>query len=133
MNEAPLAGAGFDRSLRLTRPKDFSNVFADARRQAARGVTVLFRENASGKPRIGFAIAKRQVRRAHERNRIRRIGRESFRHRVAGLPSVDMIVLVRADVLKLDGAELRRVFDRILDRVREQCTQTASRNPDQPV
>lgn len=48
---------------------------------------------ASGEPRLGLAITKACARRAIDRNRIKRIARESFRLEASNLPSVDLIVL----------------------------------------
>jgi|TARA_B100000315_G_scaffold249896_1_gene281826 ribonuclease P protein component len=45
--------------------------------------------------RLGLVVAKRDIRRANERNQVKRIVREAFRHKRDELPALDVIVLVR--------------------------------------
>ena len=51
--------------------------------------------NPDGQSRLGLAIAKRVLPRAVDRNRVKRLVRESFRHRRQDLPAVDVIVHIR--------------------------------------
>lgn len=74
---------------------DFDNVFKSGQRSADRYFTILFQANTLNHARLGFAISKQKVRLAVGRNRLRRLVRESFRKRAAGLPPVDMVVLAR--------------------------------------
>ncbi len=41
---------------------------------------------------MGMAISKKVLRRAVDRNRVKRLMRESFRHNAARLPSVDIVL-----------------------------------------
>ncbi len=62
--------------------------------------------NDEGFPRLGMAIAKKALRRAHDRNRIRRLVRESFRAHQSSLPFVDIVIMCRTEVLNMSNAEL---------------------------
>lgn len=64
------------------------------------------RTSDRGEARLGLAIAKKQVRRAVDRNRIKRIVRESFRHHQQQLASVDYVVMARRDTAAASNAEL---------------------------
>jgi ribonuclease P protein component len=47
--------------------------------------------------RLGLVVGKRALPRAHERNRARRVLRETFRRRRASLPAMDIVVQVTGD------------------------------------
>lgn len=64
------------------------------------------RINDSGEARLGLAIAKKQVRRAVDRNRIKRVVRESFRHHRLELASMDCVVMARRDTSAAANEEL---------------------------
>ena len=60
-------------------------------------------ENQVGKGRIAIAVPKRILKSAVDRNRVKRVIRETFRqHPVRGLP-VDMLVTLRSDVQVVPG------------------------------
>lgn len=82
-------------NYRLTAKAEFDRVFKRSRRSADKLFTVLYCGNELGYPRLGLAIAKRNVRLAVQRNRLKRLIRESFRAARPGLDSVDIVVLAR--------------------------------------
>lgn len=86
-------GFGFPKSARLLSPRDFQRVFKGANRSADRFFTVLFRNNGTGLARLGLAISKKQLKRAVDRNRVKRLVRESFRSHRGALGGVDVVVL----------------------------------------
>ena len=98
--------AKFRRAMRMNRPGDFSRVFRQATRTGGGGLTVLTVENAVGHPRLGLAIAKKHLKLASERNRLKRIIRESFRQQQALLPNVDIVVLSRPGINLNDSARI---------------------------
>ncbi|MCT9846962.1 ribonuclease P protein component, partial [Leclercia adecarboxylata ATCC 23216 = NBRC 102595] len=65
--------------------------------------TILCRQNSLGHPRIGINVAKINVKRAHERNRIKRLTRESIRLRQHELPSMDFVVVAKKGVADIDN------------------------------
>ena len=85
----------FSRNSRLLKPAEFQRVFADARRSADRYFTVLYRDNDTAAPRIGFAVAKKKIPSAVARNRVRRLARESFRVEGRTLGGIDIIILAQ--------------------------------------
>lgn len=103
--------ASFTRDLRLTKAEHFSRVFAGSRRFSNRYITVLACLNNLEHPRLGFAISKKCAKRAVDRNRLKRIIREAFRHSTATLPTVDMVVMCRPTMLELDNAAVRKQIE----------------------
>jgi len=113
---------GFPRSRRLLRPAEFQRIFKGADwRVAGAAFTLLAVANSLGHPRLGIAVSKRQVRRAVERNRIRRQLRESFRLHQHQLGGVDIVVLSRAGIDTLSTQELRSAIDRSWDELAKRC------------
>jgi ribonuclease P protein component len=96
----------FGKRQRLLNGADFKRVFSRAERSSDRYFTVLMRLNDAGEARLGLAIAKKQVRRAVDRNRIKRVVRESFRHHQQELASMDCVVMARRDTSAAANEEL---------------------------
>lgn len=110
--------AAFPQSLRLRDQKAFRRVFEAPKRFPGAGLTVLARSGLSSFPRLGLAISKRCASRAVDRNRIKRIIRESFRLRASDLPKVDIVVLCGKDARFLPPDDLRHTLDAAWDRIR---------------
>ncbi|MEW5838810.1 MAG: ribonuclease P protein component [Pseudomonadota bacterium] len=116
-----MSAFGFDKGARLLRPAEFKNVFDDPVRFSRHGVIVLARKTQNPTGRLGLAVAKKHVRRAHERNRIKRLARETFRlHPVRGC-ALDCVVMVRGGADKASNEELRRALNAAWSRFFERC------------
>lgn len=89
-------------------PGHFNNVFQKKPfRAASRQLTLLAVPNQLGHPRLGFAIAKKCVKKACGRNTIKRVIREQFRLEQHQLPAIDIIVLGRGGLDALEREEIR--------------------------
>lgn len=109
--------APFPKRLRLSGKAEFQRVFADPRRSSDRYFTVLACRNEQPYPRLGLAIAKRQVRLSVSRNRIKRIIRECFRRHQCDLPALDLVVMGRSAVSDTHNARLFQSLERHWRRV----------------
>ena len=96
----------FNRKLKLLNAEHYKNVFSKSQRFGNKSFTVLARENNLGHSRLGLAISKKCAKRAVDRNRIKRIFRESFRLHQHTLPNVDIIAMCKPSVLQLDKQEM---------------------------
>ena len=97
----------FDKTVRLLASNDYSPVFADAHfRMSSAEFLVLASNTRGAKARLGIVVAKKQVRLATERNRLKRVIRESFRHHQHELPKFDIVVLVRSKAASRDNKNL---------------------------
>lgn len=115
--------AGFPRSARLLRPAEFRRVFScrsvRQNRMFRIHVAPPVQIAASAEPghvasaRIGLAIARRAVRHAHDRNRIKRIVRETFRNRRDRIQPGDYVVTANAAAAAASPAELRTALDHL--------------------
>lgn len=99
--ERPLNG--FPKHRRLLTSSDFDQVFKQVAVKAGTGELFLLASPSSSDhaPRLGFIIARKQVKRAVDRNRIKRIVREEFRTLGAGYPDLDIIVMARRGAQQL--------------------------------
>jgi len=97
----------FPATKRLRKGAEFGRVFAEPLRSADRYFTVLARANAVGNARLGLTISRRAAKRAVDRNRLKRVARETFRLEPE-LPPCDFVVLAKAPAATASGAELRR-------------------------
>ncbi len=88
----------FPRKNRLLKAADFSRVFRQPKKSADECFTILWRKNDLDYARLGLAISKKNVRRAVDRNRLKRLIRESFRHKISRLPSVDIVIMSRRQI-----------------------------------
>jgi ribonuclease P protein component len=106
---------------RLRRKSDFEAAYARGRRFGNGFFAVIAYSNDIGGPRIGLAVAARTAGGSVERNRIRRIIRESFRLHQHELPAVDLVVSARARVRDASGPELHASLAALWKKVAEQC------------
>ena len=58
--------------------------------------------------RLGIVVAKKKVRRAHERNRVKRLARESFRLNQQQLDVLDIVVMPKLGIEAVPNAELHQ-------------------------
>ncbi|HEX7080984.1 MAG TPA: ribonuclease P protein component [Gammaproteobacteria bacterium] len=107
---------GLPSQRRLHGSKEFGRVFADPVRSSDRLFTVLARPNEVGAARLGLAISRKAARRAVDRNRLKRIARESFRHQT-DLPAMDFVVLARPGAAAASSAALRASLDALFARI----------------
>lgn len=112
-----MRGARFGKAARLRHPQAFRRVFSDGRRYVDAHFVVIAAESTGDRARLGMAISRRRARRAIDRNRIKRLVRESFRQRSAKLPAVDIVVLARSGTSAQRNAVLFASLERHWDRV----------------
>lgn len=113
--------AGFSPDQRLHSAAEFGRVFAEPARSSDRFFTVLARSSGRTLARLGLTVSRRAARRAVDRNKLKRLARESFRHQRA-LPPWDFVVLARPGADKAERQALRASLDRHF----EQLTKAAA-------
>ena len=107
----------FPRELRLLTPEDYKTVFQQAHRAGSPYFTILARNNELPCPRLGLAVPKKQIKTAVQRNRFKRVARESFRYQQHQLPNKDFVVIVKKNAQNLSNNELFILFDKLWQRL----------------
>jgi ribonuclease P protein component len=111
-------GLGLPPAVRLRRAVDFA-ALRRARGQARnRYFRLRYGANAGVSARLGMAVSRRVATRAVERNRIKRLVRESFRHRRAQLPCVDILIIAQREAAYQPARVLREELAQLWPRVR---------------
>lgn len=100
--------ASYPRTCRLTRPSEFQRVFERGlhRRVQVQGLFARVRESSSSQARLGFALSKRSLKHAVDRNRVKRLTRDSFRLHREQLPAVDIVIITQSEVAQLNNAAI---------------------------
>jgi ribonuclease P protein component len=108
---------------RIKNPADFKRAF-DRKRSASNDAIIVYGvENGLEYCRLGLSVSKKRVRKAHDRNRVKRVLREAFRLAKAELPTgVDLVVVPRGGTVgfaevRVALPELARAVARRLGRV----------------
>ena len=97
---------GFPPSARLLRPEDYRRVFdTPAFKVSSAAFLLLAQHSDTSTSRVGIIVAKKHVRRAIRRNRIKRLIREQFRLNRPS-PNLDLVVLARSAADTMDNAQI---------------------------
>lgn len=98
----------FKRHQRLLKSREFKNAFDNTNfRFSTPILLVLATDNANSEPaKLGLVVAKKHLKLAVERNRFKRVARESFRHHQDQLTGLDLVVLVRPGAKKASKQEI---------------------------
>nr|WP_194956213.1 ribonuclease P protein component [Shewanella sp. BF02_Schw] len=94
-------------------PAQFKSVFSNPIKASSAEITLLAIPNSEQHPRLGLTVAKRFVKRANQRNRIKRVIRDSFRLHQQDIPDIDIVVLVRNGVMEMENAELHKLIEKL--------------------
>jgi ribonuclease P protein component len=105
--------ARFGKDKRLLNARDYGRVFEKPDvRVSHQHLLLLAKINNQTHHRLGLVIAKKHVRLAVERNRIKRVAREFFRSLPGDEPTLDVVLLARQGMSLLDNAELSSILQR---------------------
>jgi ribonuclease P protein component len=118
----------FGKDKRLLRAAEYREVFSGASvRTGNQSFLLIARENDCDQHRLGLAVAKKHVRHATQRNRIKRCAREVFRHLPNSLPALDVVFLTRPGMAGQNTAQLHQELDRQLHRLCRRASADADR------
>lgn len=114
----------FTPAQRLVQKSQFDTVYKQGCRIADAYFVILARPNEVGFPRLGLSVSARAVGCAVNRNRVKRIVRESFRLRQGLLPAIDIVVNARSAARDASKQMLADKLARRWQEVIKQCAQS---------
>ena len=92
LNSSNISGSRA-KKMRLDNSLDFSNCFLQGKRTSTHAFMIHYLENDLEYGRLGIRIAKKKIKKAVDRNRIKRIAREVFRN--SHFNGIDMVLVLR--------------------------------------
>ena len=103
------------KEYRVKKSQDFDNIIRKKQSFANRQFVIYYQENKLDHMRLGISVSKK-LGKAHERNRLKRYVRESFKTRKDFLKNYDIIVIVRPAAKELPFLEFGSSIDHVLKR-----------------
>ena len=111
----------FPPRLRLTKPAEYKKVFDKPVKSSDIYFTLLAIKNDFDHPRLGLAIAKKNIKKAVHRNAIKRAVRENFRIQQQSLGNIDIVVLARREAVDAPLELLRKSLEKHWLRLVSRC------------
>jgi len=117
---------GFPKELRLTRAAEYKAVFSKAKYKVSCRYLLIFAiDNTRAHSRIGVIVGKKNVAKAVQRNRIKRLLRTSFRLNQDLLGSVDIVILARHNLGSLNNNSITEktllLWQDLIDKVKNKA------------
>ena len=112
---------GFPPQLRLKKPAEYKKVFAKPVKSSDTYFTLLAIKNDFDHPRLGLAIAKKNIKKAVHRNVIKRAVRENFRIQQQSLGNIDIVVLAHREAVDAPLELLRKSLEKHWLRLVSRC------------
>lgn len=103
---ATIANKRFSNQLRLKKASEYQAIFKTGKKLTSPYFSIINKANQLSHSRLGIIVSKKSARKAVDRNRIKRIIRESFRLSYQFFPALDLIVVVYPSVMTIKNKQL---------------------------
>ena len=110
----------FPKSCRLLDARDYARVFSKPDFRVSNKYFLIlgcWTDIDSG--RLGVIVAKKNIARANQRNRIKRLIREVFRMRKAEFPRTDLVVMARKELQFLENRECQTHIHELMNEIEQ--------------
>jgi len=129
----------FGRASRLIRKSEFNAVFGGRNTRVSDGNFTILAVKRAEVPdfeaaqeipvaRLGLAISKKRAKRAVDRNRIKRVIRESFRTNVTTVSGFDIVVMNRDAAVSTSSSDLAGSLERLWHKLVVKARSNAARS-----
>ncbi|MCK5893343.1 MAG: ribonuclease P protein component [Endozoicomonadaceae bacterium] len=111
----------FSYEHKLSTSAEFKQVFDIADIKVSnKHLLILGRHTTRGISRLGLVIGKKNIRFAVERNRVKRMLRETFRLNQASIEQLDIVVIARKGLDTLSNKQLQSLLNKQWFRIKQQ-------------
>ncbi len=111
----------FTKQHRLLNSAAFKRVFQKRKKISRKNGGLYLARNDLHFSRLGITVSKKVSRKAVQRNRIKRLVREYFRHNQESLSGYDVIFNAYPGCAELNNSEINRLLDTLWQRAVAQC------------
>jgi ribonuclease P protein component len=112
----------FSRSQRLISAKEYKETWSKAKRLSGQFITLVNCKNNLGHPRLGLSFSKKHFPHAVDRNRLKRVARETFRLHQDKLGQLDVIAVGYKGAHLLPPEEQYQLFNHLWGRLAKRCS-----------
>ena len=105
----------YPRSARILNKREYNQVFNKGSVQKTPGLVVYSFLNSLESSRLGVITSKKSAKKAFDRNRIKRLCKNTFRLKRNLLLSKDFVILARAKAKHLSNQELVQCLEQLLN------------------
>ena len=107
----------FPPEFRLHHKPEFDLLYRDGKRYSDPYFLVLTRPNSRTCPRLGLSVSGKAVGNAVNRNRVKRVVRESFRRNRQRLPALDLVINARTPAKNAANSDLVKSLEQLWDKL----------------
>ena len=106
----------YPKKLRLKNREQIQHAFYKAKKISCRKFSFFFKPNNLNYPRLGLIIGKKAIQHAVQRNRFKRIVKESFRLQQHDLNGLDLIFVAYKGLDKISNEDFKQCLEKNLPR-----------------
>jgi len=131
INRPSLLGFGLPKEMRLLKRADFLRVYEHGKRFEGRFMTVFILPAKQDIHRVGITATKKAIGKAHDRNRAKRLLRESFRLSRVELDAIivryDWVLNARRSILRVKLEKPLAEFRQIVEKLATENTENTEK------
>lgn len=109
--------------MRLKKGAEFQRVRKNRTSISSQYFLLGYAANDQNTGRLGIIASKRNAKLAVDRNRIKRLIRENFRHRQSELKGLDIVLVVYFQAQQASNVELTECLDQLFTRLKKRQVQ----------
>ncbi|OGT53553.1 MAG: ribonuclease P protein component [Gammaproteobacteria bacterium RIFCSPHIGHO2_12_FULL_41_15] len=107
----------FSKEYRIKKQSEFTAVFNNQQKIVGKYLVLYLLDNNQKTPRLGVVVSKKQVPKSVDRNRFKRLIKESIRLKQKDIIPLDLVVVIRRIALRADNNDIRQCLSGIIKKL----------------